>query len=81
MAIKQGLLGFLRKAATFFDLPAPKNFMAAEATFTYMPLCDKASGSLALLRRGCWQIEHKIAVDATIGGWVLCWPGGCGRAL
>lgn len=75
-ALKAGLLRGVPQEFNFSDTEALKKATRNGCTFTYMPMCDKASGNLSLMKAwgATWE---KISNDSALVGKIFFWPEVC----
>lgn len=76
-ALMPGVRGFRPKGSRFGDAEVMRGVMDCTTTFTYMPLCDKASGNLLVFRFWGDHWEKNLLNADGIGARVLFWPDVC----
>lgn len=76
-ALALGVRRFWPAWARFTDLDVLRRLVSAGATFTFMPLCDKGSGNLLLMKKWGHFWESIISADLDVGHRVLYFPDVC----
>lgn len=76
-ALLPGLRRFWPQAASFEGLPSLRKLVSDGAAFTFMPMCDKASGNRVLLKAWGQHWQDTVNKDKDIGKRVLYFPDVC----
>lgn len=65
----------------FLDISSVTALLSCASSFTYMPMCDKASGNMSLLRHIGHHFETQLWANPAVGAKALMWPDVCSAHL